>query len=94
MKLKHWQGYGSVDARLIKKTDREVTIEVTGAHEYGLVRDDLYDAKKWLLDRFCKDAKEAKYYNLDMFVYEESWKKAIYTFHPRMGMTWKEVAAL
>ena len=91
MKLKHWQGYGSVNAERVEKTPTSIVIKVQGAHEYGLVRDDIYDAKKWLLDRFLKEAKEVSPYKLTLVVYERAWNEALYIFHPKFGMTWKEV---
>ena len=61
MKIKHWQGYGSVNAKVIKRTAstsegvKTITIEVVGNHEYGLDRsDDEYDIYNWLLKRFDK----------------------------------------
>lgn len=59
MKIKHFQGYGSVTA---KKKSRTVTpdnkikliIEVTGNHECGLVREDPYDLFNWLVSKFDK----------------------------------------
>ena len=73
MKIKHWQGYGYVEA---KKTNVEnvteeelaaigiygydkvklLTITVTGDHEWGLVRDDIYDCYNWLVKKFDKTA--------------------------------------
>lgn len=60
MRLKHWQGYGCVNAKRIEYTinqDRTKTIkiEVTGSHEYGLVRNDRYDVHRWLMTRLAKD---------------------------------------
>ena len=60
MRLKHWQGYGCVNAKRIEYTinqDRTKTIkiEVTGSHEYGLVRNDRYDIHRWLMTRLAKD---------------------------------------
>lgn len=60
MKLKHWQGYGIINARRIEnKTNPDGTktlrIAVTGSHEYGLVRDDEYDVFRWLVRRFTRD---------------------------------------
>lgn len=60
MRLKHWQGYGCVNAKRIEYTinqDRTKTIkiEVTGSHEYGLVQNDRYDVHRWLMTRFAKD---------------------------------------
>lgn len=58
MKLKHWQGYGSVEAKVIKRTalhlaynlfaSRSIEIRVKGDHEYGLMNYDKYDIARWL----------------------------------------------
>ena len=58
MRIKHWQGYGSVNAKVKEKdstyslqgmTNRCVVIEVRGNHEYGLeVYKDNYTVAKWL----------------------------------------------
>jgi hypothetical protein len=58
MRIKHWQGYGSVNAKVKEKgftyspqgmTNRYVVIEVRGNHEYGLeVYRDNYTVAKWL----------------------------------------------
>ena len=64
MKLKHWQGYGSVEVKKVSKTTfnnnwgekkTKLVLSVKGNHEYGLVRDDIYDVKRWLFDRFEKN---------------------------------------
>jgi len=85
MKLKHWQGYGSVNAVKVEDKPTEVVIEVTGQHECGLVRNDVYDAKRWLLDRLCPKYKTIKPYYIRMFVYSEHSGKALYTFRPYNG---------
>lgn len=36
MRIKHWQGYGSVSAIKVKQTPKEIIIRVSGLHEYGL----------------------------------------------------------
>lgn len=61
MKIKHWQGYGCVNAKVLKKAAstskgvKKITIEVVGNHEYGLNRsEDKYDVYNWLLKRFDK----------------------------------------
>ncbi len=59
MKRKHWQGYGTINAKVIKKTpifredgilQRSITIRVTGNHEYGLelMHYDPYTIAQWL----------------------------------------------
>lgn len=60
MRIKHWQGYGCVDAkRTAKRVNSDGTvfleITVTGEHEYGLERNDVYDVHRWLLSKFAKD---------------------------------------
>ncbi len=58
MKIKHWQGYGTVNAEKIYKQSNEgetvLKVKVTGNHEWGLVRDDEYDLINWLVKRFDK----------------------------------------
>ena len=61
MKIKHWQGYGTVKARKIgdlptgNGRERMLRIRVSGNHECGLVSKSIYDVHRWLLkggDRF------------------------------------------
>ena len=92
MKIKHWQGYGCVNARKVKKTTKNGTttlvVEVTGNHEWGLVRNDMYDLKRWLVERFDKATKDIPYWRIDYFVTEDYFKadngcdteRAVYTF--------------
>lgn len=54
MKIKHWQGYGSVDAKRIPNKSYTLHVRVTGNHEWGLRRDNLYDLYNWLVKRFDK----------------------------------------
>ena len=54
MKIKHWQGYGTVSAQKIKDKSCTLHVLVTGNHEWGLRRDDLYDLYNWLVRRFDK----------------------------------------
>lgn len=67
MKIKHWQGYGCVNVKTLKKTAstaegiKTITIEVVGNHEYGLDRsNDKYDVYNWLLKRFDKDVEDSR----------------------------------
>lgn len=60
MRIKHWQGYGCVNAkRTAKRANRDGTVSmeitVTGMHECGLERNDVYDVHRWLLSKFAKD---------------------------------------
>ena len=59
MKIKHWQGYGSVTARKCKdSTPSTLHIRVEGNHEWGLVRENEFDLYHWLVVRFDKDVQE------------------------------------
>lgn len=60
MKIKHFAGYGSVQAKKVSKTNIDddkvkLVVEVKGNHEWGLVRDDIYDVRRWLFNRFEKN---------------------------------------
>lgn len=65
MRIKHFMGYGSVNAKVVKKTlntathnegyiIKTLTINVWGNHEYGLERDDKYDINNWLVKKVAK----------------------------------------
>ena len=54
MRIKHFAGYGSVSAKKIKDGSHTLHIRVTGNHEWGLVRENLYDLYHWLIRRFDK----------------------------------------
>lgn len=54
MKIKHWQGYGTVNAIKIKDKSCTLHVQVTGNHECGLERNDQYDLFNWLVKRFDK----------------------------------------
>lgn len=64
MKIKHWQGYGKIEAKLISKDKEKIIIEVKGNHEYGLETNDKYTIKNWLVDKFCKTLKDISAYKL------------------------------
>lgn len=64
MKLKHWQGYGRVDAKLVSKDNTKVVIEVKGNHEYGLETNDKYTIKNWLLNKFYRNLENVSAYDL------------------------------
>lgn len=65
MHIKHWQGYGFITAKKISKTVKNgittLVIKVSGNHEWGLVREDIYDLKWWLIDRFDKSVDISPY---------------------------------
>jgi len=54
MKIKHYQGYGVVNAKKVSADADTLVVRVSGEHEYGLVRDDKYDVFNWLVKRFDK----------------------------------------
>ena len=58
MKIKHFQGYGCVNAKKLSRTvdngTVNLTIEVRGNHECGLERNDVYDVVNWIGKRFDK----------------------------------------
>ena len=53
-KIKHFAGYGTVKAGVIKDGSCTLHVMVTGMHEWGLRRDDLSDLYNWLVKRFDK----------------------------------------
>ena len=62
MKVKHWQGYGTVEMKKVsQKTQngvKTVVVKVSGNHEWGLKRNDVYDIHRWICKRLAKDCKE------------------------------------
>lgn len=67
MKLKHFQGYGSVEAKKVSKTTTThhsginvttLVIEVKGNHEYGIEVNDESTVWRWLVKRFDKGVGE------------------------------------
>ena len=58
MRIKHWQGYGCVNAKKLRKDSETLVVEVSGMHEYGLTRNDAYDVFNWLVKRFDKSRKD------------------------------------
>lgn len=58
MRIKHFAGYGSVNAKKIADKAHTLHIKVTGNHEWGIVRKDDYDLFNWLVKRFDKNQKD------------------------------------
>lgn len=73
MRIKHWQGYGTVNAKKLNcrivDNKTEITIRVTGNHEYGVRRNDRYDVTRWLLSKF--DKKMTDYRSITSMTLEE-----------------------
>jgi len=61
MRIKHWQGYGTVEAKRIPDKSCTLHIRVIGNHEYGINCGewDEYRLYYWLIKRF--DRKVAPY---------------------------------
>ena len=61
MKIRHWAGYGCVNARKIKDSSCTLHIRVEGLHECGLERGtwDTYGLYNWLVKRFDKTVPDA-----------------------------------
>ena len=64
MKIKHFSGYGSVNVTKKSKTSfidefdvkkTKLVLVVKGNHERGIVRDDIYDVRRWIFNRFEKN---------------------------------------
>ncbi len=75
MRIKHWQGYGTVDAKKITGDGTTLHIKVSGNHEWGLRRDDLYDLFNWLVKRFDKAETDFQDWRKRLWDYsiEEGW---------------------
>ena len=63
MRIKHFAGYGCVNAIKVKnvktgENTKQIVIKVSGNHEWGLYRNDKYDIYNWLVKRFCKDCSD------------------------------------
>lgn len=86
MKIKHYQGYGTVTANKISKKVKDgictLRVHVEGNHECGLFRDDLYDLSNWLIKRF--DRAFTDYRSIIGMEYDNGWKNHVeycdYTF--------------
>ena len=70
MKVKHFMGYGSVEVTKVSKTaitngygenKTKLVLRVKGNHEWGLVRDDIFDVRRWIFDRFEKNFNGSDY---------------------------------
>ena len=95
MRVKHWQGYGSVEVKKVSKTPitngygenkTKLVLRVKGNHECGLVRDDIYDVRRWIFNKFEKNF-NGKDYDIDMSIDSDYIKEngldvevATYTF--------------
>ena len=76
MRVKHFAGYGSVEVKKISKKPinngygekkTKMVLRVKGNHEWGIVRNDIYDVRKWIFDKFEKNFK-GNDYDIDMSI--------------------------
>ena len=78
MRIKHWQGYGTVEAKRISKRHanglQKIHIQVKGNHEWGLVREDKYDVSRWLLKRFDKSFAGNPYTDIKELIVNSSYE--------------------
>lgn len=72
MKIKHWQGYGCVEAKKTSVTTfkddydrkfKKIVISVKGNHEWGLENTYMWSAVDWLLKKFIKGITHSSVYN-------------------------------
>lgn len=52
MKMKHWSGYGTVEAKKVAAGPDFLKVVVRGSHERGIERTDKIDVFNWLVKRF------------------------------------------
>lgn len=74
MRIKHFQGYGTVNATKVRKDTffdvygeekTKLIIKVQGLHEWGLKVNCSYDAVRWLLPKFEKNLPN-DYWNVEV----------------------------
>ena len=79
MKVKHFMGYGSVEVKKISKkpiingygeNKTKLVLRVKGNHEYGLVRNDIYDVRRWIFNKFEKNSTGTDY-EIDMTIEDD-----------------------
>ena len=77
MKIKHFTGYGSINATKLYNTKigektKRLVIKVSGNHECGLVRRDYYDVFNCLVKRFDKNCTDYK--NIDHIIINSDYE--------------------
>lgn len=82
MRIKHWQGYGSVNATkmsvrkvkdIFENSFVKLEILVYGNHEWGIETTDKYRIFEWLVKRFYK--KDINYSDIDEIHTNDYYKK-------------------
>lgn len=90
MKIKHWQGYGTVNAKKLSSSADVLVVEVWGNHEWGIARNDVYDVCNWLVTKFDKvhDSSNVEGISLKSFYSKEGHTEVehcIYTIYFKPG---------
>lgn len=90
MRIKHFSGYGCIEATKISGTINQLVVKVKGNHERGLDRSNYYsDVFNWLVKRFDKEHDdyedisdiEFSYGPYEKDKYGDSVETAIYTIY-------------
>lgn len=70
MKIKHWQGYGTLNAKKLSSSADTLIVEVWGNHEWGLELNDMYNMFNWLVKKFdtSRTLDEFKTMKMESFV--------------------------
>ena len=83
MKIKHFSGYGTINAKKEFSNEKNLVVHVWGLHEIGLERDDKYDVFNWLVKKFDKKRKD--YFEISEVTirdyYEDNGKDSYPTEH-------------
>jgi len=95
MRVKHFAGYGSVEVKKVLKkaiingygeNKTKLILRVKGNHEWGIVRNDIFDVRDWIFNKFEKNF-NGDDYDIYMDVQDEYIKEngidvevATYTF--------------
>lgn len=94
MRVKHWQGYGSVNVKKISRTVKDnvvnLHLQVRGNHEWGIASDDTYDVVRWIGNK-C-DKKLTDYKQITNLKLDERWDGAAHEDVCDYYITYEEAA--
>ena len=77
MRIKHFAGYGCVEAKRIPNASCTLHVHVEGDHEWGLRRDDDYDLFNWLVKRFDRSVTDyEEWRRRDPHIFIIEWSSA------------------
>lgn len=80
MKIKHYAGYGSVNAKVMEKSTNRYVIDVQGMHECGLVPYCESDSVEWLLKKHFAKNESFGYREWLVSIDHISFDHVVYTF--------------